>query len=158
MAKPVTELDTPYLNDDAEANLDSAPYVATIEAVISSLDQGDGARVSHDQEGHIWTFKYGSVDVFVQLTGESEFDTLTVWSPVLSLPAKDEPKLMRHLLEMNCGETFEASFGISGEQILVIASRIMQDISPAEISRLMTIVASIADESDDSLQAEFGMS
>jgi hypothetical protein len=157
MATPTTALDMPYMSEATEAELDSASYIDTIEAVITSLDQGDGAKVSHSEEGHIWTFKYGSVDVFVQLTGENEFDTLTIWSPVLMLPAKNEPKLMRHLLEMNCGDTFEASFGISGDQVLVIASRIMQDISPAEISRLMTIVASIADETDDPLQEEFGM-
>ena len=63
---------------------------------------------------------------------------------------------MRRLLEMNCGETLEARFGISGNQVLVISSRILQDISPAEISRLMTIVATIADDSDDPLAEEFG--
>ncbi|NMF86629.1 YbjN domain-containing protein [Nodosilinea sp. P-1105] len=139
------------------SDLDSASYIETIEAVIASLDQGDGAMVSHTEEGHLWTFKYGTVSVYVQLTGETEADTLTVWSPVLPLPAKDEPRLMRHLLEMNCNETLEARFGISGNQVLVISSRIMQDISPAEISRLMTIVATIADDSDEDLIAEFGL-
>ncbi len=138
------------------SDLDAAAYVETIEAVIASLDQGDGAMVSHTDEGHLWTFKYGTVSVYVQLTGETEADALTVWSPVLSLPAKDEPRLMRHLLEMNCNETLEARFGISGDQVLVISSRIMQDISPAEISRLMTIVATIADDADEDLMTEFG--
>ena len=63
---------------------------------------------------------------------------------------------MRHLLQMNCGETLEARFGISGDQVLVISSRILQDISPAEISRLMTIVATIADDSYEPLAEEFG--
>ncbi|MGF1570592.1 MAG: YbjN domain-containing protein [Nodosilinea sp.] len=156
MANHTTELD---LDDLAAAatNLDAVSFVETIEAVISSLDQGDGAMVSQTTEGHLWTFKYGSVDVYVQLTGETESDTLSVWSPVLTLPAKDEPKLMRHLLEMNCNETLEARFGISGNQVLVISSRILQDISPAEISRLMTIVATIADDSDEALVEAFGM-
>lgn len=107
-------------------------------------------------EGHLWTFKYGSVNVYVQLTGETDSDTLTIWSPVLTLPAKDEPGLMKSLLEKNCYETLEARFGLSGNQVIVISSRILQDISAAEISRLMTIVATIADDSDDALQAEFG--
>jgi hypothetical protein len=156
MADNTMELDKAYLADIEAADLDEAPYVETIEAVISSLDQGDGAMVSRSEEGYIWTFKYGSVSVYVQLTGETDSDTLTVWSPVLTLPAKDEPALMRRLLEMNCGETLEARFGISGNQVLVISSRILQDISPAEISRLMTIVATIADDSDDPLAEEFG--
>lgn len=159
MANPMTTADSafPTLSTEIDmANLDAASYVDTIEAVISSLDQGDGAMVAPPAEGHLWTFKYGSVVVYVQLTGETESDTLTVWSPVLSLPAKDEPRLMRHLLEMNCNETLESRFGISGDQVLVISSRILQDISAAEISRLMTIVATIADDSDDALVAEFG--
>ncbi|HIK46166.1 MAG TPA: YbjN domain-containing protein [Leptolyngbyaceae cyanobacterium M65_K2018_010] len=151
------ELDLSSAEDSATVDLDRASYVETIEAVIASLDQGDGPRVSKNDEGHLWTFKYGSVDVFVQLTGETEADTLTAWSPVLTLPARDELRLMKHLLEMNCNQTLEARFGLSGNQILVIASRILQDISAAEISRLMTIVATIADDSDDALRAEFSL-
>ena len=135
---------------------DIAPnHVEVIETVISSLDPDGSAMVSHTEEGHLWKFKYGSVDVYVQLTGSKESDTLTVWSPVLTLPVNDELKLMRKLLEMNCGETFEACFGVSGSQFIVLASRVLQDISPAEISRLMTIVATIADDNDDALQAEY---
>jgi len=150
------DLDKAYLAYIEVADLNEASYVETIEAVISSLDQGDGAMVSRSEEGVLWTFKYGSVNVYVQLTGETAADTLTVWSPVLTLPAKNEPALMRHLLQMNCGETLEARFGISGDQVLVISSRILQDISPAEISRLMTIVATIADDSYEPLAEEFG--
>jgi hypothetical protein len=157
MVSNAMELDLSNPSTDTGTDLDNASYVDTIEAVISSLDQGDGPMVSKTDEGHLWTFKYGTVDVFVQLTGETEADTLTVWSPVLELPAKDEPSLMKHLLEKNCHETLEARFGLSGTQILVIASRILQDISPAEISRLMTIVATIADDSDEGLQTQFGV-
>jgi hypothetical protein len=156
MADNTLELDKAYLADIEANDLDAVPCIETIEAVIASLDQGEGAMVSRNEDGHLWTFKYGSVNVYAQLTGETESDTLTVWSPVLSLPAKDEPALMRRLLEMNCGETLEARFGISGDQVLVISSRILQDISPAEISRLMTIVATIADDSDEPLAEEFG--
>ncbi len=156
MADNTMELDQAYLADIKTKDLDAVPCIETIEAVIASLDQGEGAMVSRNEDGHLWTFKYGSVNVYVQLTGETESDTLTVWSPVLSLPARDEPALMRRLLEMNCSETLEARFGISGNQVLVISSRILQDISPAEISRLMTIVATIADDSDEPLAEEFG--
>ena len=58
---------------------------------------------------------------------------------------------------MNCGETFEACFGILGQEVVVLASRILADISAGEISRLMTIVATVADDNDDSLKAEFGL-
>ena len=155
MANDAIDMDLTY--SSAADELDNVSYLETIEEVISTLDQGEGGMVSQSEEGHLWRFRYGSVDVYVQLTGETEADTLTVWSPVLSLPAKDEPRLMKRLLEKNCNETLEARFGISGEQVLVISSRILKDISAAEISRLMTIVATIADDSDEALVSEFGM-
>ena len=157
MTNDTMDIELSYARSLSEDGLGSASYVDTIEAVISSLDQGDGAMVSQTPEGHLWKFKYGSVDVYVQLTGETEEDTLTAWSPVLRLPAKDEPRLMKLLLEKSCNETLEARFGISGDQVLVISSRILKDISAAEISRLLTIVATIADDSDEALVAEFGL-
>lgn len=145
------------LADEGDSSAITNP-IELIETVISSLDQDSSAMVSHGEQGHLWKFKYGSVEVFVQLTGTHVTDTLTVWSPVLKLPAREEAKLMRHLLEMNCGETLESCFGILADQVVVLASRILQDISAAETSRLMTIVASIADDNDELLAAEYGLS
>ena len=130
--------------------------IEVIETVIDSLDQTDSAMVSETDGGHVWKFKYGSVEVFVQLTGTTEEDTFTVWSTVMNLPAKNEPDLMRKLLEMNWMNTFEAHFGIFNNQITVLSSRTVAELSPGEISRLITIVATIADENDDALRAEFG--
>ncbi len=130
-------------------------HVDVIETVIDSLDQGDSAMVSHGDDGYVWKFQYGSVTVYVQLTGTNEEDTLTVWSPVLKLPVANQPALMAELLAMNCGETFEACFGISNQDVLVLATRTLADINPGEISRLMTIVASIADENDESLRRRY---
>ncbi|MEB3314509.1 MAG: YbjN domain-containing protein [Cyanobacteriota bacterium] len=145
------------VNAPEDTVLDSGSYVAILEAIITSLDQGDGPRVSQVEAGHLWVFRYGSINVYVQLTGETEDDTLSIWSPVLALPAKDEHRLFKHLLEMNCNETLEARFGLSGDQLLVITTRTLEDISAAEISRLMTIVATVADDADDALRAEFGL-
>lgn len=141
---------------DSVSDESSMNYVETIETVISSLETDQSAMVSHTDTGHTWKFKYGTVEVYVQLTGTTEADTLTVWSPVLQLPARDEPKLMRHLLEMNCGETFEACFGILGNDVVVLSSRTLADIDASEISRVMTIVATIADNNDEQLRSEHG--
>ncbi|MBD2741605.1 YbjN domain-containing protein [Coleofasciculus sp. FACHB-1120] len=132
-------------------------YVDVIQTVISSLDQDDTAMVSRNEDsGHLWKFQYGSVEVFVQLTGITEEDTFTVWSYVLKLPAKNEPQLMRKLLEMNWSGTFESCFGIVDDQVVVLTSRTVAELSPGEISRAVTVVATIADNNDDALQAEFG--
>lgn len=135
----------------------SINHVEVIENVIDSLEQDDSAMVSHTPEGgYLWKFKYGSVEVFVQLNGTTDEDTIKVWSTVLNLPAKNEPKLMRYLLELNCSSTFEARFGIIESRVVVISTRTLAELSPGEVSRLITIVATIADNNDEALQSEFG--
>ncbi|MGB5896957.1 MAG: YbjN domain-containing protein [Geitlerinemataceae cyanobacterium] len=130
--------------------------VQEIELVIASLAEDQKAMVGQNDAGHIWTFEYGSVQVFVQLTGSTEEDTLTVWSPVLKLPAKNEGELMRRLLEMNWSSTLESRFGILNNEVVIVASRSIADLSAGELSRSITIVATLADDNDDILQAEFG--
>lgn len=146
---------TNYSSDTESTDTTQESHLSIIETVISSLDQYDNTLVNHSEEGHIWKFKYGSVEVFVQITGLTDQDTFTVWSPVLQLPASDEMRLMRKLLEMNWSETFEACFGIFNNQVVVMVTRSVADLSPGEISRTITIVATIADDYDESLQAEF---
>lgn len=152
------EIATQSLSDNEfiEEGNPSINHVDLIQTVISSLQQDESAMVSQTQEGHLWKFKYGSVEVFVQLTGLNDEDTLTAWASVLQLPAKDEPKLMRQLLEKNWSGTFEACFGIFNEQIVVLSTRTLAELSPGEISRIITVVATIADENDEALQSEFG--
>jgi hypothetical protein len=139
--------------------IDAIPvnHIDVIETVIDSLDSDNTAMVNQSTNGHLWKFKYGSAEVFVQLTGINDEDTLTVWSVVLSLPAKNEPELMRKLLEMNWQETVEARFAIVDNQLVVVASRSVADMSAGEISRAVTIVATVADNHDDALQAEYSM-
>ncbi|MEQ8962718.1 MAG: YbjN domain-containing protein, partial [Coleofasciculus sp. C2-GNP5-27] len=91
-------------------------------------------------------------------TGSTDEDTFTVWSSVLNLPAEKEAELMRRLLEMNWSDTFEARFGIVDDQVVVLSSRTVAELSPGEISRAITIVATIADDNDEALQDEFGAS
>ncbi|CAA9558278.1 FIG00559232: hypothetical protein [uncultured Synechococcales cyanobacterium] len=142
-------------NPVSDPDVTSENHVDAIETVIASLDQYDNALVNHSDQGYIWKFKYGSVDVFVQLTGLTDDDTFTVWSPVLQLPAQDEARLMRKLLEMNWSATFEACFGIFNNQVVALSTRSVADLAPGEISRTITVVATIADENDEVLQQEF---
>ncbi len=140
----------------AETLTSSVNLVEVIETVINSLDQSDSAMVSESDGGYIWKFKYGSVEAFVQLTGTSDDDTFTVWAIVLPMPAQNEPQLMRKLLEMNWLTTFEAHFAIFNNQIAIVSTRTVAELSPGEISRIITVVATIADDNDDALQSEFG--
>ncbi|RMF20254.1 MAG: YbjN domain-containing protein [Cyanobacteria bacterium J083] len=139
-----------------ELTEDTTSHLETIETVISSLDHENTAMVSHTDDATIWKFQYGSVEVFVQLTGESDDDMLTVWSAVLKLPAKDELGLMRRLLEMNWSDTYEAAFCLCNDTVLIAHQRTVEGLSPSEISRAITLVATIADDNDELLKAEFG--
>lgn len=130
-------------------------YIEVIETVISSLDQNHNSLVNRTQAGHLWKFRYGTIEVLIQLTGATDEDTFTVWSPVLKLPTQNEAGLMRKLMELNWLGTFEARFGIFQHSIVVVTSRSVADLSPGEISHLITIVATIADDYDEELQAEF---
>jgi hypothetical protein len=133
-------------------------YREEIETVIATLEENDSAMVNKTEDSYLWKFQYGSVEVFVQLTGETEEDLFTVWSVVLDLPAKNEPQLMKKLLEMNWSGTFETAFAIFNQQIVICTQRTVADLSPTEISRAITLVATIADENDEVLQAQFGKS
>jgi hypothetical protein len=149
------ELETNPATTAGETSL-TMNYVEVIETVISSLEQDQSAMVSHSEDGgYLWKFKYGSVEVFVQLPGTSDEDTLSVWSSVLKLPVQDEAKLLRKLMEMNWSSTFESRFAIVENQVIVCSQRTLAELSPAEVSRNITIVATIADDNDEALQAEF---
>ena len=134
----------------------STNHIETIETVISSLSISGTAMVHRGEGGYIWKFRYGSVEVWVQLTGESDEDLLTVWSPVMNLPAKDETGLMKKLLAMNWSETFETCFGVNNNQVIVLTQRTVADMYPGEVSRAITLVATIADDNDEMLQETFG--
>ncbi|MDX2256744.1 MAG: YbjN domain-containing protein [Pseudanabaenaceae cyanobacterium bins.39] len=128
--------------------------IPTIQTVIASMD-ADGTALEN-QTHDTWKFQYGSVEVVVNITGVEPTDTFTVFSVVLNSPFKDEAKLTRWLLERNATDTFEARYAIQNDQVLVLSARAVEDLSPAEISRLITIVAAIADDNDEFLQENFG--
>ena len=152
---PNIDPDLASSSNELDLNLEVNP-IEVIETVISSLDAFHNALVNHsDDSGYIWKFKYGSVAVWVQLTGTSDDDTLTVWSPILQLPVQDQPKLLERLMTLNWLETLEAHFASFNQQIVVVSSRSVADLSVGEISRLITLVATLADDYDDPLQQEF---
>lgn len=156
MISQISNLEVDTTQAVEELMEENSTHQEVIETVISSLDRENTAMVSHTDEGSLWKFQYGSVEVFVQLTGETDNDLLTVWANVLKLPAKDESSLMRKLLEMNWSGTFETCFSIHDNRVLVSSQRTVADLHPGEISRIITLVANIADDNDDILQTEFG--
>lgn len=149
------DLEPPTDPTAADQTSTSVNYVDLIETVIASLQEDNSAMVSHTDSGYLWKFKYGSVEVFVQLPGTAEDDVLTVWSSVLKLPVNNEAGLMRKLMEMNWSSTLESRFAVIEDQVVVCSRRTLAELSPGEVSRNITIVATIADDNDEALQAEF---
>ena len=127
-----------------------------IETVISSMAQGDSAMVQHSDQGAAWKFTYGSVSVFVQMTGENDEDIFTVWADVLALPVKDQTALLTEVMQLNWSDTLEALFALRDDHLVTICQRTVADLSPGEISRAITLVATIADDHDDRLKAQYG--
>jgi hypothetical protein len=83
---------TEISNAPTSAELDEMldiQHAEVIQTVIGSLDPNHTAMVSKGDGGHIWKFTYGSIEVFVQLTGNTDDDVLTVWSKVMALPVKN---------------------------------------------------------------------
>ncbi|MCS6781703.1 MAG: YbjN domain-containing protein [Gloeomargarita sp. SKYBB_i_bin120] len=126
-----------------------------VETVISSLAEPDSAQVSHLEQGYIWRFRYGTVEVYVQMTGTTPDDMLTVWSTVLKLPVQQQADLFQQLLELNWATTMEARFALLNQEVVVVGTRSVQDLDPSEVARLITIVASLADLYDEELQTRF---
>lgn len=126
-----------------------------VETVISSLAEPDSAQVSHLDEGYLWRFRYGTAEIYVQMTGTSPEDTFTVWSSVLKLPVQGAANLYQQLLELNWATTMEARFAILDQEVVVVGTRSLLGLDPFEIARMITIVASLADLYDEELQAQF---
>jgi hypothetical protein len=152
-----TNLESNSLEDSIEDFIEATTsHQETIQTVISSMDSNDTAMVSHSDTAYLWKFQYGSVEVFVQLTGETDEDLLTVWAAVLTLPVKDEVGLLNKLMEMNWSGTFETCFAKLNDRIVVSCQRTVAELSPGEISRAITLVATIADDNDEMLKEQFG--
>ena len=126
-----------------------------VETVISSLAEPDSAQVSHLEQGRLWRFRYGTAEVYVQITGVTADDMFTVWSAILKLPVQNQLELYQQLLELNWATTLEARFAILDQEVVVVGTRSLLGLDPSEIARMITIVASLADLYAEELQAKF---
>jgi len=135
--------------------LTQASFSEIIETVISTLSE-DAHQLEIAAPQKAWRFHYGTAQVYVYLTGQDEEDTLLVWSPVIDLPVRDEAGMYKFLLEKNWwNDTMEACFCLRDNQVVLVISRTLTDLDPGEVSRAITIVATLADEYDELLADKF---
>lgn len=140
--------------NNTEQSVSFHDAVVTVISVLKA--EGADAFEREEGEGHLWTFKYGTVDVFVHLTGETGEDSFTVWAPVLNLPSRDDLALGKELLDKNWQETSEARFAIWDSKVVVNYVRSLADTTPSDISRAITVVATLADDYDEPLIEKYG--
>ncbi|MEN9239427.1 MAG: YbjN domain-containing protein, partial [Thermostichales cyanobacterium SZTDM-1c_bins_54] len=98
LVSPEPSLDSLAL--DTELPLSIQDQVVTAISALTS----DPIYENH-QSGHTWKFTYGTVTVYVHLSGEASSDIFTVWAPVLNLPVSKQEALYATLLEKNWSET-----------------------------------------------------
>lgn len=150
-----------YQESIGEDQLQMGTHREDVEAVITSLAVEGSARftkLNESDQGLMWVFKYGTVRVFVVMSGETSDDTLTVWAPVLKLPVSPEKEadLYKFLLTANWLETWESRFCLRDSEVVLLSMRTLDSLDPTEISRSITIVATLADEYDEPLLEKFG--
>ncbi|QHU99310.1 YbjN domain-containing protein [Synechocystis sp. CACIAM 05] len=151
MASPTPELANPTMDE-----MTPASHHDVVETVISGMAQENSAFVQDNDQGSIWKFAYGSVEVLVQLTGEGENDLFRVWAEVMPLPT-DPGQLLAEVMQLNWSDTFEACFAVRENHLVALHQRTVADLSPSEISRAITLVATLADDHDDRLKEKYGV-
>lgn len=144
---------------------DLATAVQLIEGAIRAL--GLNPTFTRQPTGGSVLLKHmlqrGSANVYVSLHKPIRADEdgiLRVLSPIARLsPAmkQREAELYRRLLELNGSDVLGAAFALVEGEIAVIAERSVRDLDASEVEALLRVVGSVADEYDDSLSQEFGV-
>jgi hypothetical protein len=142
----------------AASDVDRA--VTLVEQTIRRLGI-DPAASRNRREGHVsYALRRGSARILVAIhapSAELPEGRLRVVSPVVHLPeAGRQPALFRRVLEANATELVGAAFAISGQEVVVVAERSVQDLDGSEVDTLIRNVGRIADRYDDELAAAFG--
>ena len=76
---------------------------------------------------------------------------------VVQLPAPDRlPELCREPLEANASKLVGAAFAISGEEVVVVTERSVQDLDGSEVDGMIRNVGRLADAWDDALAERYG--
>lgn len=144
----------------ADAKREMERAVALVEKTIRGLGIDPAASRTKREDSVTYALRRGSARILVGVHGPSadvEEGRLRVIAPVVRVP--DPPRdaaLNRRLLEANAGELVGAAFGISGQEVVVVAERNLVDLSASEVDLLIRNVGRIADRYDDELASAFG--
>jgi hypothetical protein len=133
---------------------------AIIELVDSFLESwGLDPTEVKDEDGArpLWAFQSGSAQIEMSLTELTSGEpSLEIWSPLVYVPERNRQALFEYLLRENV-HLSDVAFAVEGDQVVIVASRDADEVSPETIKRLVTRLANAADEFDDELSKLFGV-
>ena len=117
------------------------------------------ARIAADRGAERWSLRRGSVVMLVAIQAastEGEAASLRVVAPVVRVGSADRAVLYAWLLEANAREVRGAAFGVTGDEVVLIAERSVLDLDASEVDAMVRTVGAAADHYDDFLATKFG--
>jgi hypothetical protein len=128
-----------------------------VEAAIRKIGLDPATLLTKDTAEQLaWTLKRGSAAVLIMLLRRADVASLRIVSPTVVFdPAKKEV-LFTRLLELNAEGMMGCAFALVGDKIVVVTERPVVDLSEAEVSHAIRLVAGVSDTYDDKLVAEYG--
>lgn len=135
--------------------------VALVEQTIRGL--GIDPAVSRNQrDGHVaYALRRGSARILIAVhapAGELTEGRIRVVAPVVKAPdAENEAAVFRRLLEANATELVGSAFALSGQEVVVVSERSVQDLDASEVDAMVRNVGRVADRWDDELATAFGL-
>ena len=131
-------------------------YRDTVNEYLARFGEQVGVSFdSLDDDGYT-SVQRGSATIGINVLEEQR--VLMFLSPIMPVPKEAREELYRKLLELNFLATSDAAFAVDKEKDIVYlrALRGLEGLDFEEFVDLLDTVASIADEWDDKLRAEFG--
>lgn len=134
--------------------------VGLVEKSIAALGV-DPQGTRKQREGHVaYALRRGSARILIAVhapSAELSEGRLRVVAPVIKgVSAEQQMSLYRFLLEANARDLVGAAFGISGDEVVVVAERGVKDLDASEVDVMIRNVGRVADRYDDELARTFG--
>ncbi|MBC8100374.1 MAG: YbjN domain-containing protein [Armatimonadetes bacterium] len=130
-------------------------HIATIENILSMLDVNPSEARAHTMESYRWAFRWGSVEVDVNIMERGSRAFFQVTAPIIYLPDSQRENLLYGILELNL-EMTSAAMGVYRDVIYVFSERPIEGMDAEEARFIITQVAHYADELDHRLVQDFG--
>ncbi len=130
-----------------------------VEGVLKTQGvEPEAQKVTPVEGGAAWALERGSAAVMIALNpgpaGQS--GRLRMISPIVKMPSERRLELYQRLLELNATEITGAAFGVTDDEVVLVAERSVRSLDRSEVEEMLAIIGHFADQYDDLLVEEFG--